>query len=176
MGPATTIHMLLGAVIGWAVLSPIAKYQGWASGEVGDWNTGSKGWIVWISLAIMLSDAIVSLGWLILRPTIWYSRHYGPAIVRGVREKGVRRQLSDFVSPAVRGYSPVNLSDPPDGNGRANGVAKNTSAPDSAEEEEEYDAPPEHQIGVKTTLLGLAISLIFCIFAVQFSFLSLIHI
>ncbi|KAM3424908.1 hypothetical protein BST61_g6882 [Cercospora zeina] len=70
MGPATTIHMFLGAVLGWAVLSPIAKYKGWAPGPVDDWNTGSKGWIVWVSLAIMLADAIVSLGWLVLRPTI----------------------------------------------------------------------------------------------------------
>src|SRR5690349_3834409 len=43
MGPATTIHMFIGAVLGWAVLSPVAKFKGWASGEVGDWNTSSKG-------------------------------------------------------------------------------------------------------------------------------------
>lgn len=78
MGPATTIHMLFGAILGWAVLSPIAKHQGWASGDVSDWNSGSKGWIVWVSLAIMLADAIVSLGWLILRPLISYGRRYGP--------------------------------------------------------------------------------------------------
>ena len=85
MGPATTIHMFLGAVLGWAILSPLAKNQGWASGEVSDWERGSKGWIVWVSLAIMLSDAIVSLGWLVLRPTIWYLQAYGPGMVKSVR-------------------------------------------------------------------------------------------
>ncbi|KAL8926383.1 MAG: hypothetical protein Q9208_002926 [Pyrenodesmia sp. 3 TL-2023] len=46
MGPATTLHMLLGAIIGWGILSPLAKNRGWASGPVDDWTSGSKGWIV----------------------------------------------------------------------------------------------------------------------------------
>ncbi|CAK1357711.1 putative oligopeptide transporter [Cercospora beticola] len=167
MGPATTIHMLLGALLGWAVLSPIAKYKGWASGPVDDWNTGSKGWIVWISLAIMLADAIVSLGWLILRPAMWYARTYVPPIVEGINRKGIKRQLRDLASPIVRGYSPVDLSeDPSDSRSKAVGY----------EQEEEYDAPPEHQIGVKTTLIGLILTLGFCIFAVQYSFAGIISI
>lgn len=178
MGPATTIHMLLGAILGWAVLSPVAKYKGWASGDVGDWNTGSKGWIVWVSLAIMLADAIVSLGWLVLRPTIWYTRTYGPAMVQTVREKGWRQQLRSLANPIIRGYSPVDLNDPPvrtDTNGTALSKSKsNTGQLD--EEEEEYDAPSEHQIGIKTTLLGLTLSLIFCVFAVQYSFRGIISI
>ena len=43
MGPATTLHMLLGAIVGWGFLSPLAKSKGWASGPVNDWTTGSKG-------------------------------------------------------------------------------------------------------------------------------------
>ena len=151
------------------MLSPIAKAKGWASGDVGDWNTGSKGWIVWISLAIMLSDAIVSLGWLILRPAVWYTRHYGPSVVRAVREKGLTRHLSDLANPKTRGYSPVNHNE------SGSNTALNGKG-DVDEEEEEYDAPPEHQIGVKVTLIGLVLSLAFCIFAVQFSFKGIISI
>ncbi|RMZ92080.1 hypothetical protein DV736_g666, partial [Chaetothyriales sp. CBS 134916] len=78
MGPVTTFHMLLGAIVGWSVLSPLAKYRNWAPGDVDDWENGSKGWIVWVSLAIMLADAVVNLGWFILRPILrhapnWYS-------------------------------------------------------------------------------------------------------
>jgi hypothetical protein len=62
MGFETTIHMLLGAVIGWGILSPLAKQNGWAPGDVSDWKTGSRGWIVWVSLAIMLADSVFSLG------------------------------------------------------------------------------------------------------------------
>ena len=165
MGPATTIHMFIGAVLGWAVLSPLAKYQGWASGEVGDWNTGSKGWIVWISLAIMLADAIISLGWLVLRPMLWYTQTYGPDIIRTAREKGLRHSLTHASS---HGYSPVNLSEESDG------LTKSKSA--GYDDEEEYDAPPHHQIGVKTTLVGLVLTLAFCIFAVQHSFAGIISI
>lgn len=48
-------------IVGWAILSPLAKSQGWAPGPVGDMSTGSRGWILWVSLAIMCSDSIVSL-------------------------------------------------------------------------------------------------------------------
>ncbi|KAF3312479.1 hypothetical protein TWF173_007090 [Orbilia oligospora] len=61
MGQSTTLAMLFGAIIGWGVLSPLAKKQGWAPGIVNDWKSGSRGWIVWISLAIMLADSVVSL-------------------------------------------------------------------------------------------------------------------
>lgn len=174
MGPATTIHMLLGAIIGWAVLSPLAKYRGWASGDVGDWNTGSKGWIVWVSLAIMLADAIVSLGWLVLRPTISYARFYGPTFVQGVKHKGLRRHLIDMAHPASRGYSPVNLNDPLTASDSTDADIQRTKSGRPFDDEENYDAPPHHLIGVKTTLIGLALSLAFCLFSVQYAFAGII--
>ncbi|KAI9272059.1 OPT oligopeptide transporter protein-domain-containing protein [Helicostylum pulchrum] len=61
MGLPTTLSMLLGCVVGWGILSPIAFYAGWASGPVDDWKTGSKGWILWISLGVMIADSCVSL-------------------------------------------------------------------------------------------------------------------
>ncbi|KAG6014253.1 hypothetical protein E4U54_005632 [Claviceps lovelessii] len=67
MGTETTLHMLLGAIVGWAFLSPLAKHNGWAPGPVNDWEHGSKGWIIWVSLAIMLADAVVSLGFVGIR-------------------------------------------------------------------------------------------------------------
>jgi len=48
-------------IVGWAILSPLAKSEGWAPGPVGDMSTGSRGWILWVSLAIMCADSIVSL-------------------------------------------------------------------------------------------------------------------
>ncbi|KAK3707139.1 OPT super [Vermiconidia calcicola] len=167
MGPATTIHMFLGAVLGWAVLSPIAKFKGWASGDVGDWNTGSKGWIVWISLAIMLADAIVSLGWLVLRPTIWYARTYGPSVIHTLREKGVKHSFSHLMGPSTRGYSSVNLSEDSEPH-------KSYSAGYDGREDEDYDAPPHHLIGTKITLIGLTLTLAFCVVAVQLAFPGII--
>ena len=48
-------------IVGWGILSPISKYSEWAPGPVGDMATGARGWILWVSLAIMISDSIVSL-------------------------------------------------------------------------------------------------------------------
>lgn len=168
MGPTTTMHMFLGAVIGWAVLSPIAKFNGWASGDVGDWNHGSKGWIVWVSLAIMLADALVSLGWLVLRPVVYYTRVYVPDIVQTLRNRGLMGTMKEWKNSSKRGYSPVNLS--------SEQLSLRKTRSSALEPEEEYDAPPEHQIGVKTTVAGLVVTLCFCIFAVQYSFKGMISI
>lgn len=61
MGFPTTLSMNLGMLVGWAVLSPLANLNGWAPGPVGDMTTGSRGWILWVSLAIMCADSLVSL-------------------------------------------------------------------------------------------------------------------
>lgn len=66
--PSTSFHMLLGAIVGWGILSPIAKTKGWAPGPVNDWNEGSRGWILWVSLGLIIGDSTVGLGWLTLRP------------------------------------------------------------------------------------------------------------
>ncbi len=57
-----------GMIVGWAILSPLSKYSGWAPGPVGDMTDGARGWILWTSLAIMVSDSLVSL-----LPVIWES-------------------------------------------------------------------------------------------------------
>lgn len=48
-------------VVGWAVLSPLSKYSGWAPGPVDDMTNGARGWILWTSLGIMCADSLVSL-------------------------------------------------------------------------------------------------------------------
>jgi len=60
--------MLLGTIVGWGVLSPIAKHLSWALGPIGDWNTGSRGWIMWVSLATLIADCLIKLGWLVIKP------------------------------------------------------------------------------------------------------------
>lgn len=68
IGPFISLHMLVGAIVGWGILSPYAKHRGWAPGEVDDWESGSRGWIIWVSLASLLADASVKLAWFILQP------------------------------------------------------------------------------------------------------------
>ena len=50
---------------GYAALGPYARGQGWAPGPISDWQDGAAGWILWISLAIMLGDSLTSLALLV---------------------------------------------------------------------------------------------------------------
>jgi OPT family oligopeptide transporter len=164
MGPATTLHMLLGAVVGWGVLSPLAKHKGWAPGDVSDWTSGSKGWIVWISLAIMLADSLVSLGWLVLRPFIQIGRMYYPTVKETLHQHTWKDIFTLNISPK-QGYSQLNDGTP------ANPIE---AVKRHLAEESEPDAPPEHLISTRTTVIGLVLSLILCIVAVHVSFPGLI--
>jgi hypothetical protein len=109
--PSTTFHMLLGAVLGWGIMSPIAKSKGWAPGRVDDWNEGSRGWIVWVSMGLIIGDSIVGLCWLTLRP-LWsgisekwtMSKYYVPTPVNSPDEQSplIRDHLDD--RPHARNY------------------------------------------------------------------------
>ena len=125
------------------------------------------------SQAIMLADAVVSLGWLIVRVCISYFRVHGPSIARKLREKGIKKYLRDLANPIIRGYSPVELS-AQRSTDQDYSLSKARSS--SMDEEEEYDAPPEHQIGFKTAIAGLVLSLAFCLVAVRFSFAGIINV
>ena len=155
MGPATTFHMLLGAVVGWGILSPVAKNRGWAPGEVNDWEKGSKGWIVWVSLAIMLADAVVNLGWLVLRPTILH----GPEWVAITREHFRHSSnwqdfflLKDHARYTALGQnvshtkSHQSMSDPPE------------------------DAPPHHLVTGRMVAILLPLTLILCVVCIHVTF------
>lgn len=61
MGLHTTASMMAGAIFGWALLSPLAHHSGWTDGAPMDAEDGAKGWILWISLAIMTAESFVGL-------------------------------------------------------------------------------------------------------------------
>lgn len=48
-------------LVGWGILSPLAKHKGWAPGPVSSVTDGSRGWIMWIALAIMTTESVISL-------------------------------------------------------------------------------------------------------------------
>ncbi|KAK3371550.1 OPT oligopeptide transporter protein-domain-containing protein [Lasiosphaeria ovina] len=165
MGPATTLHMLLGAVLGWAVLSPLAKLRGWAPGEVDDWEHGSKGWIVWTSLAIMLADAVVSLSYLAARSV----RPYLAVPVK------LKRLVPGWTRGPRAGYTRVDAQDA--GAGADADADADTDAAAAAEEEEEDDdddAPPDQQISDRVVGVGLVLSVAFCIACIHAVFGDLV--
>jgi putative OPT family oligopeptide transporter len=68
IGPRVTGSMLAGAIVGWGILGYIAQHKGWAPASpttIHDTATdtwGPRGWILWPGVAIMVGDALMSLG------------------------------------------------------------------------------------------------------------------
>ena len=170
MGPATTLHMLLGAVIGWGILSPVAKYRGWASGPVDDWESGSKGWIVWVSLAIMLADALVSLGWLVLRPLIASAPQWYDSTRLSLQDGGWRHALSP-PNLSYKGYRALHATISPAPK------SSNPLKPDpmyNVQSSSDPDAPPSQLISTRTVLILLPFTVALCAVAIHVSFPHLI--
>jgi OPT family oligopeptide transporter len=151
--------MLLGALIGYAVLSPIAKTNGWAPGPTADWKNGSKGWVVWISLAIMLSDSLVNLGWLVIRPFIRYGQTHISSW-RSLGQLSSWKHFGQYLMGRETEYTAIGDEDAPSTHPSVYSVDEVT--------------PAEHMISNKTTLIGLALSCVACVFGVHYTFGNMI--
>ncbi|POS82803.1 hypothetical protein EPUL_005108, partial [Erysiphe pulchra] len=168
MGHTTTLHMLLGASIGWGILSPLAKYRGWAPGPVDNWESGGKGWIMWISLAIMFADSIISLGYIGLSPVVKYSYSYLPKLYNLVDESGWRGLLGTKIcSHDKKGYTHVL--------GREDHVSSEDITL-TDEEPNEPDVPLENCVKNRTVCISGVLSIVFCVLSIYISFGPLIPI
>ncbi|GIJ83666.1 hypothetical protein Asppvi_002496 [Aspergillus pseudoviridinutans] len=157
MGPSTCMHMLFGAVLGWGILSPLAKARGWAPGPVDSWEDGSKAWIVWVSLAIMLADSLVSLGWLVLKPVIanapnlkarFFSSRVGKWILVKWSNTGSSHSYVRYSA-----LSPISEE--------SSTAAYSAQLPARhCEPDEEDDAPPSQLISTRTVAILLPLTLI----------------
>lgn len=168
MGPATTFHMLLGAIVGWGMLSPLAKNKGWAPGPVDNWSNGSKGWIVWVSLAIMLADSVINLGWLFLRPVALH----GPQYFEKVNECARKRFWKSLLHPqqsATEGYRPLSSYAP----SNVQNLDTSESEGDPSRKSEDVadaDAPPNHLVSNRTVAMLTVLSIFVCFFSVKIVF------
>ncbi len=175
MGPATTIHMLLGAIVGWGILSPLAKAKGWAPGPVNSWESGSKGWIVWVSLAIMLVDSVVSLGYLVGRSLVVYGRPCLERTSRTTKRGGWRGLLQIETLPPASGYAQIHERSPTTLTSTSTVDNVNPMALEESSNEEDkvlsdVDAPPEHLVSDRVVWIGLIASVIFCILSISVTF------
>ncbi|CAO1600577.1 OPT super [Xanthoria calcicola] len=169
MGPATTLHMLLGAIVGWGILSPLAKSKGWATGPVDDWQSGSKGWIVWVSLAVMLADSIISLGWLVLRPLIIR----GPQWYYMARDGNIWGLLR---SQHTQGgsYTALPSSEHPTSHRLGSNSDPQSTTKLEKDDSPDVDAPPAHLVPNRIVLALLVVSIAFCVLAIRTVFGSLV--
>ena len=176
MGPATTTHMLIGAIVGWGILSPLAKAKGWAPGPVDDWETGSKGWIVWISLAIMLADSVISLGYIACRPLVLR----GPEYIGEARQKISKRDWKGLLylksGKSSKGYTSLTDNEVSSTSQQAASTSQTTTETmnflpsEQKDLEEDPDAPPEHLVNDRTVYIGFILSVVFCIFSIRVVF------
>lgn len=172
MGAETTLHMTVGAIVGWAILSPLAKNKGWAPGEVNDWEHGSKGWIVWVSLAIMLVDAVVSLSYIAARPLI------GDWTWRMVTRTWSRIQASrvgSFLRLSSHGYTLVQGNE--DDEGEDDTIRQSNDDDRSianVKEEDGGDAPLHQRISFKIVWIGLVLSVALCVVTIYIVFGDLV--
>lgn len=153
--------MLLGAVLGWAILSPIAKHNGWASGPVDNWANGSKGWIIWVSLAIMLADSIINLGWLLLR-TSYASLPWLKTKLQTLNGKGWKGAISERRHRSHVQYSALHAP--------TDAAELNIEESEEAELEEEPDAPPSELISNRTIAIFLPLTLVLNVICMHIAF------
>lgn len=60
MGLRTAGSMLLGSLLGYAIIGPAAQFNGWVESPLSGPNSGSA-WLMWIALAFMFSESICML-------------------------------------------------------------------------------------------------------------------
>ncbi|KAF7717475.1 Uncharacterized protein PECH_004719 [Penicillium ucsense] len=171
MGPSTCMHMLFGAVLGWGILSPLARSRGWAPGPVDSWDNGSKAWIVWISLAIMLADSLVSLGWLVLKPIV----NKSPEWIAWLRSTRTGRWIARRLRPSgSTDHSYINYSALRSGNHEDNldgdMTPHHAGATIIAKEAEDEDAPPSELISTRTVVILLPLTLVLNVVCMHYVF------
>ncbi|KAJ5627741.1 hypothetical protein N7490_009969 [Penicillium lividum] len=162
MGPSTCMHMLFGAILGWGILSPLAKARGWAPGPVDSWEDGSKAWIVWISLAIMLADSLVSLGWLVVKPLVKHAPKW-MAWFRSTRlgEWIAFRLQSQSHDRSYVNYHALNSDQDHENNNHSTSIVADP---------EEEDAPASQLISTRTVVILLPLTLILNVVCMHFVF------
>ena len=161
--------------------SPRAGYWlGWASGKVDDWEKGSKGWIVWISLAIMLADSVISLGYIAFHPIVMHGGEYMREVRRHIKRRDWKSLLEIGTLKSSNGYAPImGNEEPPTPLSETGSCSQDDPSvtPPSIDEVKDLpqpDAPPEHLVNNRTVWIGLVLSIIFCIASIRVTFGNLV--
>ena len=61
MGGRPAASLLVGALVGWGYLGPRARASGAAPGKIFDFERGAQGYVLWVAIALMVSEALMTL-------------------------------------------------------------------------------------------------------------------
>ncbi|KAF9364858.1 hypothetical protein BGX34_000149 [Mortierella sp. NVP85] len=143
MGFPTTAAMLLGCIVGWGILSPIATLNKWVTGPVSSQMDGARGWILWISLGVMIAESIVSLLGVVVLSLLVHRRY----VIRK-RRLEERRRLAHLHHQGH--HDEEDLED--------------------EEDDDEDEAPPDQIVPLKVWVCGLILSSFLCLFLIWYLF------
>ena len=146
MGFPTTASMLLGCVVGWGILSPLATLNKWVLGPVSSSMDGARGWILWISLGVMIAESIVSLLGVVALSLIAHRRYR----IRLNRHAERRRLLESSTAEASSSLI-----------GGNNRIESQDSEVDNEDDDE--DAPIDQLVPLKIWVCGLILSSALCL-------------
>ncbi|CDK24172.1 unnamed protein product [Kuraishia capsulata CBS 1993] len=161
MGIYTTSYMLFGAVLGWGILSPAVKYLGWAPGSTDDWKTGSQGWILWISLAVMISDSIISF-------LVVTTRSIISLVKRNDEELKPEQEFRHEQTLLVPDQQ--NSSDEEPANATFHGELGAGSVTKKPSKVQFGDLDPRHLVSNNSAILGMIGSSVLCVVAMKMVF------
>ncbi|KAF9951319.1 hypothetical protein BGZ70_001036 [Mortierella alpina] len=144
---SATWAMLLGCIVGWGILSPIATLNEWVTGPVSSSTTGARGWILWISLGVMIAESIVSLFGVVVLSLIAHYRYK----VRSARFAERRALLESHASL--------------DGDAHTEAYRLHDD-----EDVDDDDAPIDQLVPLKVWVCGLIISSALCLYLISVVF------
>lgn len=127
IGPSIDAFTLLGAVVGWGILSPLAKHNGWAPGPVDDWEHGSRGWILWVGVGLILGESAAGIGWLVLKPLLLL----------------IRRRVLDAARPRQQ-HAAAGSRDDDQGLGERTALLRDMDISHTQRREDKNDSGPEY--------------------------------
>ncbi|CDO95814.1 unnamed protein product [Kluyveromyces dobzhanskii CBS 2104] len=155
MGLATVSYMLLGCILGWAVLAPLARYYRWVDPEadVHDWENGFQGWIIWTSLSVMVVDSVVGFIVFTVRSIVKF-------ILLDDKMEMFNSVLDDSIQSMLLEEERV-LND---ARGRHENTVKLVST------EIDHDVDSKHLVTYTTVLSGLVVSFILCVIVMIYLF------
>lgn len=164
MGLPTVSYMLFGAILGWGVLAPLAKHMEWAPGRIDDWINGGQGWILWISLTVMISDSLVSFIVVSIK-----------SINNALESFKQRRDLDQYLELQQNQQNEYLLLDQEE----TRSLTSSNENPENStydgkknKEDSKYtmEVPERHLISTKSTVIGIAVSTLLCIISLKLVF------